>query len=78
MIYISGKKKKVIKSDLVDDDDDVLLALADSLGSFLEFVGGPKYAMHVLSQLETLCNVEESVVRDKVLGVTRLLGNRKH
>ena len=51
----------------MDDEDEVLLALAESLSKFLEFVGGSKYAIHVLQPLENLCTAEESAVRDKVI-----------
>ena len=51
--------------DLLDDDEEVLLALAENLGSFLDYVGGPAFAVHVLHPLENLCAVEESTVREK-------------
>ena len=49
-----------------DDEDEVLLALAEELGSFTEYVGGPQYAHVVLPPLESLAAVEETLVRDKV------------
>lgn len=53
--------------DSVDDEDEVLLALADELGkSFEEYVGGPEYAHVLLGPLENLSAVEETLVRDKV------------
>lgn len=42
-------------NDLVDDEDEVLLALAESLSNFLEFVGGSNHAIHILQPLENLC-----------------------
>jgi len=51
----------------MDDEEEVLLALAEVLGSFLDYVGGPAHAVHVLKPLEKLCQVEETTVRDKVL-----------
>jgi serine/threonine-protein phosphatase 2A regulatory subunit A len=51
----------------MDDEEDVLLALAEVLGTFLDLVGGPSYAIHLLKPLEKLCLVEESTVRDKVI-----------
>ena len=39
----------------MDDEEDVLLALAETLGTFLEYSGGPAYALKVLSPLEKLC-----------------------
>ena len=41
--------------DLMDDEEEVLLALAESLGRFLEYIGGPSQAIHVLRPLEKLC-----------------------
>jgi serine/threonine-protein phosphatase 2A regulatory subunit A len=53
--------------DLMDDEEEVLLALAEILGQFLDYVGGPAHAMHVIKILEKLCQVEETTVRDKVI-----------
>lgn len=50
----------------VDDEDEVLVAIADELGNFTEFVGGPQYAHVILNPLATLAAVEETSVRDKV------------
>lgn len=51
----------------VDDEDEVLLALAEELGrDFEEYIGGKEYAHLLLGPLENLCAVEETVVRDKV------------
>lgn len=50
-----------------DDEDEVLLALADELGRFLPYVGGPQYGHVLLTPLESLCSVEETVVRDKAV-----------
>ena len=53
--------------DLMDDDEEILIVLAEVLdGSFLEHVGGPLFAPHLFKPLEKLCEVEESTVRDKV------------
>ena len=51
----------------MDDEEEILISLAEILGSFLDYVGGPGQAIHVLRPLERLCTVEESTVRDKVL-----------
>eukprot|EP00191_Tetraselmis_sp_GSL018_P000805 CAMPEP_0177605368 /NCGR_PEP_ID=MMETSP0419_2-20121207/16662_1 /TAXON_ID=582737 /ORGANISM="Tetraselmis sp., Strain GSL018" /LENGTH=124 /DNA_ID=CAMNT_0019099509 /DNA_START=200 /DNA_END=570 /DNA_ORIENTATION=+ len=48
-----------------DDDDEVLLAMAEELGNFVRFVGGNVHAHHLLQPLESLSAVEETVVRDK-------------
>jgi hypothetical protein len=53
--------------DSVDDEDEVLLALAEELGrDFEEYIGGPQYAHLLLGPLEHLSTVEETLVRDKV------------
>lgn len=50
----------------VEDEDEVLVALSEELGSFTEYVGGPQWAHVILSPLENLAAIEEPVVRDKV------------
>ena len=53
--------------DSVDDEDEVLLALAEELGrNFEEYIGGRDYAHILLGPLENLSAVEETLVRDKV------------
>ena len=52
--------------DSIDDEDEVLLVLAEELGNFTPLVGGPKFATCLISLLENLCNVDEIAVRDKV------------
>jgi hypothetical protein len=55
-------------SECIDDEDEVLLALADELGKGMdEYLGGPEYAHLLLQPLEHLAVVEETLVRDKVL-----------
>lgn len=51
----------------VDDEDDVLLALAEELGNFAEHVGGAAHASTLLTPLETLATVEETIVREKAV-----------
>lgn len=54
----------------LDDEDEVLLVLAEELGNFVEYVGGKEYAHVILGPLENLTAVEETLVREKVcLGV---------
>ncbi|KAK7269744.1 hypothetical protein RIF29_22479 [Crotalaria pallida] len=50
-----------------DDDDEVLLAMAEELGVFIPYVGGVEHASVLLPPLETLCTVEETCVRDKAV-----------
>jgi serine/threonine-protein phosphatase 2A regulatory subunit A len=52
--------------ELLDDDEEVLLELAESIGSLLTCCGGPAHAEHLLRVLEKLCGIEESSVREKV------------
>jgi serine/threonine-protein phosphatase 2A regulatory subunit A len=51
-------------TDGVDDEDEVLLALATSLGKMVNLVGGGSYAQTLLPPLELLLTVEENAVRD--------------
>ncbi|KYK56693.1 protein phosphatase PP2A regulatory subunit A [Drechmeria coniospora] len=51
----------------VEDEDEVLVALSEELGSFIEFVGGPQWGHVLLSPLENLAAIEEPVVRDKAV-----------
>lgn len=48
----------------IDDDDEVLAAIASSLGRLVPHVGGPSHAHSLLPPLELLLTVEESSVRD--------------
>ena len=53
----------------IDDEDEVLVAIADELGSFTEYVGGSSYAHVILNPLAALAAVEETLVREKVYPV---------
>lgn len=53
----------------VDDDDEVILVLANKLGgAMVPLVGGPEHAVALLPALEALAAVEEGAVRDAVSG----------
>lgn len=56
----------VFLQDQLDDEDEVLLVLAEELGEFADYVGGPEYAYLVMGPLENLAAVEETLVREKV------------
>jgi serine/threonine-protein phosphatase 2A regulatory subunit A len=43
----------------------VLVIIADQLGDFVQYVGGPEHAACLLEPLENLAAVEETVVREK-------------
>ena len=51
----------------VEDEDEVLTALSEELGKFIEYVGGPEYAHVLLSPLENLAAIEEPLVREKAV-----------
>jgi serine/threonine-protein phosphatase 2A regulatory subunit A len=54
--------------DLMDDEEEILIVLAQSLdGNFLDYVGGPLFAPHLFKPLERLCEIEETTVRDKAV-----------
>jgi serine/threonine-protein phosphatase 2A regulatory subunit A len=50
-------------SDSLDDEDEVLLVMADELGGFVDVVGGDAYAHLLLTPLESLATVDEASVR---------------
>lgn len=55
-------------SESVDDDDEVLLALAEQLGkSMVPLVGGGDFGACLLDPLERLASNEESAVRDRAV-----------
>lgn len=60
-------------TDTMDDDDEVLLALADELGHFVDEIGGPAHASCLMDPLESLSTVEETTVRDKAVQSLRLV-----
>mmetsp|Transcript_15037 Transcript_15037/g.21282 ORF Transcript_15037/g.21282 Transcript_15037/m.21282 type:complete len:656 (+) Transcript_15037:190-2157(+) len=51
-------------TDGVDDEDEVLMAIASSLGKLVNHVGGPDHASSLLPPLELLLTVEENTVRE--------------
>jgi len=55
----------VFLQDQLDDEDEVLLVLAEELGSFAQYVGGPEYAHVIMGPLENLAAVEETLVREQ-------------
>lgn len=50
----------------MEDEDEVLTALSEELGKFVEYVGGPEFGHVLLSPLENLAAIEEPLVREKV------------
>ncbi|ETI43715.1 hypothetical protein F441_11339 [Phytophthora nicotianae CJ01A1] len=51
-------------NDSLDDEDEVLLVMAEELGDFVDVVGGPAHAYLLLKPLESLATVDEASVRD--------------
>ncbi|KAG4074526.1 hypothetical protein HA402_009403 [Bradysia odoriphaga] len=60
-------------TETIYDEDEVLLALAEQLGTFTSLVGGLEYAMYLIPLLESLATVEETVVRDKAVELLRIV-----
>lgn len=69
-------------TETVDDEDELLLVLAEELGNFVDHVGGPAYAFHILKPLECLATVEEESVREQAIQsickVAAVLGHAHH
>lgn len=51
--------------EIIDDEDEVLVALCEQFSEGIDWVGGPAYAYSLLGPLEEICNVEEVTVRNK-------------
>merc|ERR1712050_219823 len=63
-------------TDTIYDEDEVLLALAEQLGTFPPLVGGPDHVHCLLPPLESLATVEETIVRDKAVGSLRTIAEQ--
>jgi len=50
-----------------DDEDEILLVMAEKLGLLVDALGGTEFVHQLLVPLEMLCSVEESTVRDKAV-----------
>jgi len=51
-------------TDMIDDDDEVLVVMCKELLNLIPWVGGAKNVHHLLKPYETLCVVEETNTRD--------------
>jgi len=60
-------------TETIDDEDEVLMALAEELGAFVDEVGGPEYASCLLQPLEVLAAVEETIVRDRAVQSLKII-----
>src|SRR5699024_332399 len=65
-LLISDETSLTSSTESVEDEDEVLVALSEELGSFIEYVGGSQWGHVLLSPLENLAAIEQPVVRDKV------------
>uniref|UniRef100_A0A7S3UYY7 Phosphatase PP2A regulatory subunit A/Splicing factor 3B subunit 1-like HEAT repeat domain-containing protein n=1 Tax=Aplanochytrium stocchinoi TaxID=215587 RepID=A0A7S3UYY7_9STRA len=63
-------------NETIDDEDEVLLVLAESLGNFIDLVGGPQHIPCLLTPLEQLAAVEEPTVRDMAITSLDTMANR--
>jgi hypothetical protein len=52
-------------SDSIDDEDEVMLVLAEELGKFGDYVGGAEHIPLLLPPLESMALQEETLVREK-------------
>ncbi|CAI4224083.1 unnamed protein product [Auanema sp. JU1783] len=63
-------------TDTIYDEDEVLLVLAEQLGTFTPLVGGADFVHCLLPPLENLATVEETVVRDKAVDSLRKIADK--
>ena len=66
LLVAANRNINALVLESVEDEDEVLTALGEELGNFVEYVGGPEYAHILLSPLDNLAAIEETLVRDKV------------
>ncbi|CAM9885909.1 unnamed protein product, partial [Phaeothamnion confervicola] len=67
LVFSSFPLRQCLHAEIVEDDDELLLALAGELADFVPLVGGPAHAHLLLPCLENLSAVEETVVRDQTV-----------
>ena len=63
--YLCGTDAN-LSTELVDDEDEIVVTLAEALGEFTEVIGGPSQVLCLLKPLELMAGAEEPLVRDKV------------
>ena len=56
-----------IHAETTDDDDEVLVVIAEKLGELTNYVGGAEHVHRLLPPLELLAAVEESLVREATI-----------
>ncbi len=62
---------RALRAEFIDDEDEVLTALAEEIGALKDFVGGAEFVHTLLQPLETLSGVEEAIVRERVSAAAR-------
>lgn len=65
--YILGNSNPAHPSDLLDDDEEILVQLGETLKGFVPLIGGPAHAVAVLKILENLACFEEQPIRSKAV-----------
>jgi serine/threonine-protein phosphatase 2A regulatory subunit A len=75
MLTLSLQELLPFLTEGVDDEDEVLLALATSLGKMIGQVGGESHAHTLLPPLELLLMVEEITVRDAASASTQIIAD---
>lgn len=65
MVSISSVSKRHYK-ELYDDEDEVLICIAEAIPTLIDLIGGPSSYYVLLEPLEKLMQVEEPAIRDKV------------
>lgn len=72
--FLCEKIRRGIEVQTESLGDEVLVHLAEVLGSFADFVGGPSSAECLLKPLELLCQVDETTVRLQAVRSITALG----
>ena len=67
LIIVKKMIFKLFFSELLDDEDEVLVLLAEVLGNIIEHVGGQGYCRLLLPLLESLCQISDEQVREKTI-----------
>mmetsp|Transcript_18429 Transcript_18429/g.32649 ORF Transcript_18429/g.32649 Transcript_18429/m.32649 type:complete len:586 (+) Transcript_18429:232-1989(+) len=63
-------------TDSIDDEDEVLLVVAEMLGKFEGYIGGSQHISCLLPPLESLATVEEATVRDEAIASMKGLAEK--
>ena len=64
--FYDKHRRWILWAEATQDEDEVLVALAEALGDFVNLIGGARFAPKLLEPLEVLAATEETVVRDQV------------